>query len=612
MDKVKVCLAASKFKMRNPHVFLRSTALIVSIGVLGLSFGCLASPEDVFRAVSWPAKFFVASEQARISGWLLAIIWGIFISRLQRPDIRFNAAYLLVSVLISAALIFGSLYNSGISLEALQRLRGRCIFLSILLGFVALCLYLLLCTAARALRNRGSLHARRFVLRRKSLIIVFALLVGFWSPYVVIFAPGTVSWDMSVQLDQYFGLGNWSSHHPLASTLLYGFLYDMGVVTGGGGTFFVCMIQLLILAFACTFEIYILQLLFPSRIYLGIALGFFLLCPIFGAYCQWLVKDTLFGACFIVFSSLFSLAVVRADIFNSRMLYMIALAASVVFVGLLRNNGAYIAIIGGIALLIATKENWLRWMRMTLILSIVAIPVINQSLLVALDANLGSEKEMLSVPFQQTARYALIHGAEATEDERAAIEAVLGPYGTLGEHYDPVISDPVKERYMNLKGADYFEAWISQGSKSPLTYADAFCEGTYGYWSVVGRPAYFKFDQQIAMLERPSGDYQQDYFCPFWLRDKVYQAIMALRDSFPLGIFLQVGFYTLALTASVGLTCGGLKSDKKYLVVLIPCAVLLLTCLMSPLNGSLRYAFGLIATTPLMLGAFAKCNLPDK
>lgn len=58
----------------------------------------------------------------------------------------------------------------------------------------------------------------------------------------------------------------------------------------------------------------------------------------------------------------------------------------------------------------------------------------------------GSIREALSLPFQQTARYALEYGNEITEEEAAVISNILD-YEHLAENYNPRISDPVKRTF---------------------------------------------------------------------------------------------------------------------------------------------------------------------
>lgn len=61
----------------------------------------------------------------------------------------------------------------------------------------------------------------------------------------------------------------------------------------------------------------------------------------------------------------------------------------------------------------------------------------------ALGFKKGSEREMLSIPFQQTARYVAYVGDDVTEYEREVIGSVLD-YDTLAESYSYACSDPVK------------------------------------------------------------------------------------------------------------------------------------------------------------------------
>ena len=96
----------------------------------------------------------------------------------------------------------------------------------------------------------------------------------------------------------------------------------------------------------------------------------------------------------------------------------------------------------------------------------------------------GSEREMLSIPFQQTARYLLYFSEDVTEEERAAIEAIL-PFDELAELYRPERSDNVKSRYRSTAGEglqEYFKAWFSMLKKHPEIYIEATLHGSYGYY----------------------------------------------------------------------------------------------------------------------------------
>lgn len=85
----------------------------------------------------------------------------------------------------------------------------------------------------------------------------------------------------------------------------------------------------------------------------------------------------------------------------------------------------------------------------------------------------GSEREMFSVPFQQTARYVKEHSEEITTEEAEAIRGILD-FDHLAELYNPEISDAVKWTYKdkadNSAKLAYIKTWIKQFIKHPLTY----------------------------------------------------------------------------------------------------------------------------------------------
>lgn len=58
----------------------------------------------------------------------------------------------------------------------------------------------------------------------------------------------------------------------------------------------------------------------------------------------------------------------------------------------------------------------------------------------------GSKREMLSVPFQQTARYINCYPDEVTQEEKNAIDKVLD-YEHIADNYNPEASDQVKNTF---------------------------------------------------------------------------------------------------------------------------------------------------------------------
>ena len=75
---------------------------------------------------------------------------------------------------------------------------------------------------------------------------------------------------------------------------------------------------------------------------------------------------------------------------------------------------------------------------------------------------------MLSIPFQQTARYVKTYNNEVTDKEKKAIDKILN-YDTLASRYKVDISDPVKNEfnryYKKEELNEYFRVWFKQFTK---------------------------------------------------------------------------------------------------------------------------------------------------
>ena len=64
---------------------------------------------------------------------------------------------------------------------------------------------------------------------------------------------------------------------------------------------------------------------------------------------------------------------------------------------------------------------------------------------------------MLSVPFQQSARFVRDHPEEVTEEEYRVLDSVLG-MEDLGQRYNPRNADPVKGFSQRAEDGEYIES----------------------------------------------------------------------------------------------------------------------------------------------------------
>lgn len=424
-----------------------------------------------------------------------------------------------------------------------------------------------------------------------------------WLLYVLIFAPGIISNDMLGELQQ-FKDANYSTHHPLFPTLLYGFIYwNLHSIFGqSAATFSLAFLQVCCQTIAACYLIYTIHTLRAPRIIINISIVFLSVNPLFGLYAMWINKDTLFGATFVVFVCSVAMLLFLPDrVRLSRKSTLTTLILSATLCGLLRNNGGYVIAIALLFLCVYFARRKQCFTMILLLLTIGMIPCLNGVMAAATQAQPGSVKEMLSIPFQQTARYALLHDDDMTEEERKIIDDTLA-YDSLADRYNPVVSDPVKTAFKPTADlGEYFKVWMTQGMRHPLTYMDAVLEHSFNYWTILPNS-----DNRVeyATFRLYDGDrYESQHFVfPSALRDFVYQAVAVFRNIPVLEVLSQASFYFwLLLCVICGSRWRNEGARKNILFCCIPFAILWLTCIAGPLNGSMRYMYGFVFASPLLL-----------
>ena len=434
-------------------------------------------------------------------------------------------------------------------------------------------------------------------------VSMLVLLIA-WSPYVISMAPGSDCPDMASQLAQFVN-GDYSSHHPLYATFVYGTVYSLGSAIAGAnaGLLAMMLFQTLALALALSLEVVELAKMRFSRSACIAALVFFAVVPVFGSYCQWLVKDSLFGACFALYVTVYIRCCLRAEAGGVSERDIALLLGASLLASLLRNNAFYVVAFAAIAFALVFRKK-LNAAKVVWLLAVIPMAIgLSQVAIIGTDAQKGDIREALSIPFQQTARYAAEHSGDITDEEKQAIDAVLD-YSDLSDRYRWYISDPVKNKAMtDNKTAlvEYFKVWAAQGLRHPVCYVDSFLDQSFGYWSLASPEIYGReFADFANAWAAQSLDVTTGYFFPE-LVGGAKKAVVALRDMPFLGIFSIAGFYTL-----VGLVLAALalyRGKPRAVILLVPSAVLLLTCIAGPLNGSIRYSFGNIAAFPVVAGA---------
>lgn len=269
---------------------------------------------------------------------------------------------------------------------------------------------------------------------------------------------------------------------------------------------------------------------------------------------------------------------------------------------LMRNNGIYLIIMSFPFLLFISKENIWKYL-LILIIPIIIYKGYNDILLPHLRISQGSVREMLSIPFQQTARYVKENSQNLDKDEIKAIDKVLD-ISTLASRYKPEIADPVKNEYNKFTTDEelknYFKVWFKGFTKRPDIYVEATLNNIYGYLTpnTTNWYVYYKYDKRLT---------EEDIFNYHYNNLSLSRKILSkFAVAFPyipcLGLIVNIGFNVwIYMFMFISL----LKEKKyKHLIIITPMISLFLVCLASPVNTYFRYAMPYIFALPIMFSIY--------
>ncbi len=431
----------------------------------------------------------------------------------------------------------------------------------------------------------------------------FVLLCAVYFPFLLLAYPGNICWDAAGQIEQVIGQTGYSRHHPLFHTLLAGGLTGLGKKLLGSyeaGLFVYMLVQLAGLAAALASTISVLARRNLRKELLWALFLLYCITPVYSNMASTVVKDVPYASAVLGYIVCLALITENPGRLQNRGLAagFAALQAGVI---LLRNNGIYVVLSSGavIFFVLLRQKGWKAAGRRFLAAftgGAAAGILLMNGLAFVCDARPGSRGEMLSVPFQQTARYLQLSGAEISGEERAAIQAVLGDVGELAAKYDPSTADPVKACFRREASAgeivDYIKVWAKGLIKHPVVYAEGFLVHVYGWFSPE--------TSNSVRYEADHGLLHQGGLFPN--AEKILIFFYRFAARFPLtGVLENMG---LAVWALFFLAFYQIKHGQwRYVLVGIPLWVSLLVCMASPgFLGHARYGFPILFSIPFLYG----------
>lgn len=460
---------------------------------------------------------------------------------------------------------------------------------------------------------------------KKDFVIYLLIILVCWLPYIVLLYPGTITHDAIDEIAQLYGNKDmcWTqrsivlinpdmiinNHHPVFYTGILGLFCKLGKVIGSYETAFYIytVLQCIFLASVFAYTVVFTKKRKAKKGFIVFEVLFFALNPLLADFACTIVKDVPFTA--VTLLAMLSIY----DILDSeekRPVSYILLFIECMLMMLLRNNGIYmLAIFLVIAIIVLIKSDKKKLAK-TASAVIVAVLVFQIGFINIICPHLqitpGSKRELLSVPFQQTARYVKEYPDDISKEDEKAILSVLNfdSVKDMAKAYDPTLADSVKNEYnkyaTNEDLANYFKVWFKQLKTHPNSYVEAYLNLHYSWFS------FNSVDTFTVYSSQKRGRLRLDKVLPEWNtkagvasgRRLVTTVTEAFKSNPVSDVFVEMGSYTWLYLFL--LIYGIAKRKKKSLVVNTIMFANYLICFVSPVAYT-RYALPMIAASVFSL-----------
>lgn len=427
-------------------------------------------------------------------------------------------------------------------------------------------------------------------------VISFCAVFICWLPWIIMNYPGSIGNDAKYQLRQYFGINEFTAHHPPLSTWIMGTLAYIGreVMDINFGIFLYVFLQTVFGALISAISIKKLSQLGVGLKYCMLAILFFCL-PLWGGAVQFYNKDFLYTEVVCLFC-ICIMEIVKTGLCTIKNAVIVVIVG--ILASLLRNNGIYTVIPTILVLAVWLKNIDRKRMWGAVCATLIIYYGIVKIAYPLAGITPGSIREMLSIPFMQTARYVCTYGDEVTEYEKEVIDSVLD-YEAL-VNYNPKHADPVKDTYKNdnSKLPEYFKVWFKMFLKHPGNYVEAFLNKGADYMAPVDASS---SGQLILVYRTDDFSSKMGITHPFGHRfiDLLTETGKFFMEFPPFELLYMAGTYTWVLSVCILL----LARKKIYhgIILFIPGIMNVLICIASP-TWDIRYALPLMAVIPLYVG----------
>ncbi len=456
---------------------------------------------------------------------------------------------------------------------------------------------------------------------KNSLLKTAFLIFLCWLPILFILYPGTFINDTWGELQQFMAFTDGgrlhrhvlSDHHPFFDTLVMGsVIIPVAKLTGAWhvAIFLYVLLQAFLTSLAFSYSvIYIYRKLDIGRIVTGALLGFYCIMPMYAASAQTVSKDALFSWIYVFFF-VFFIEIVRTDgqVLHEKSFFLKFLLLIILCI-LTKKVGFYV-VGGSLFILLVSHLNNKKKIAIGFGVALFMMAAILPLTRSALGIRSGGLQEMLSIPFQQTARYVKNHPKDISPAEKEIIGKVL-VFNDLPKRYNPIFSDPVKgysQRGSKRDYLAYLRVWVAQGIRHPGTYVDAFNAMASGWFSFHEYKPLMNmgWHSQLDPKKIPEWVPERNPFSKWTATTYEKSYDMIYGNPFFM-LLLSYGLYASLIPAFMLGTVFRRHRDTgiQYWLIGVPVALtIVLGCWLAPASiysEGLRYLYPTLYTAPLMI-----------
>lgn len=496
-------------------------------------------------------------------------------------------------------------WENGQFIKALLLIAAYTVFLSYIFRWI---IHLFAVLSAKPFTEPKNWYTR--CLYRHTYLTVFLTLLPLYLLLLVISYPAVPSTDAVSQIVLCFSGDQWANNHPVVHSAFQYLCIKICISvlnSANAGLLLISLSQLFFALLAVSYSVdAMLHRLKLPFFFPVVSLVYYAIHPMIQRYMFNLTKDVMYSSFYLCFILSFYLLLTgkqqRRDIF-------VLIVTGIAFL-LFRNEAKAISLICTL-LLIITKVPRRKYAAAVLLATILISSCMSFLVLPLFNIHPGSVREVLSIPFQQTARYLKEYPDDVTAEEKAAIDAILD-YDTIGKVYNTDFSDPVKltfnEAYKKEELLSYLKTWARMFTRHPDAYIQATINNYYQYFAFTGQ----QFEANFSHNSPLKMDTLTTALAPYGVGHPEILNTIRLEYENVLFLLFQLPFLSLLMMSPVYtwtvivlfIRSVQRKNKAAFLAVVFPLVMQLMITL-GPCNGTYgRYQYPIILSLPAILAMY--------